>query len=76
VWVTIGAVIAGLGLAAAIGWSYSGRLRPTPAIPAAAYVGQPVCAECHAEAAQRWRASNHARAMQAATDATVTGDFK
>jgi predicted CXXCH cytochrome family protein len=75
-WLTIGGALAGLGLAVAIGWSYSGRLRATSTIPSAAYVGHQVCAECHAEAEQRWRASDHALAMQAATDATVAGDFK
>src|SRR5262249_45441879 len=36
-------------------------------------VGSAACAECHADVADRWRGSNHARAMQKATAETVLG---
>jgi hypothetical protein len=51
--------------------------QPPKAAPAAApaFVGGAKCAGCHAEAADAYRASDHARAMQAATDQTVLGNF-
>jgi tetratricopeptide (TPR) repeat protein len=52
---------------------------PAPAAGAAAqpasHVGSAACADCHAEQYGAWRSSQHAVAMQAATDATVLGDF-
>src|SRR5215472_19165 len=50
---------------------------PPPAPPAepAHFVGSAVCAECHADVADRWRGSAHARAMQKATPDTVLGRF-
>ena len=41
----------------------------------AAYVGRASCVECHAAEVQQWIGSDHDRAMDAATDATVLGDF-
>jgi hypothetical protein len=41
----------------------------------AAFVGAEACVGCHATEAERWKASNHALAMQKATAATVLGDF-
>jgi len=47
-----------------------------PAAPAdLRHVGSESCASCHAGEYQRWRASQHAVAMQTATEATVLGDF-
>ncbi len=49
---------------------------PAPEPPAAAtYVGRQVCAECHADEAQRWQGSHHDLAMQVADEHTVLGDF-
>jgi predicted CXXCH cytochrome family protein len=42
---------------------------------APAYVGSAACASCHAEEHARWRTSQHAVAMQAATAETVLGRF-
>jgi Tfp pilus assembly protein PilF len=39
------------------------------------FVGGEICAGCHAGETARWKESHHARAMQAATAATVLGDF-
>ena len=39
------------------------------------YVGSSACAGCHAVETTAWRTSQHARAMQEATDGTVLGDF-
>ena len=41
----------------------------------ATYVGARVCAECHADETAAWESSDHALAMQEATDATVLGSF-
>lgn len=43
--------------------------------PAATFVGAQACAGCHAAETEKWRGSHHAAAMQAATPATVLGDF-
>jgi predicted CXXCH cytochrome family protein len=45
----------------------------TPAAPA--YVGSEACAGCHEAEAKLWRPSQHARAMDHATDKSVLGDF-
>ena len=41
----------------------------------ARFVGSPSCAGCHAAEHAAWQGSQHARAMQHATEATVLGDF-
>lgn len=43
--------------------------------PPPAFVGADVCAGCHAEQFADWSSSHHAKAMQAATEHTVLGDF-
>jgi hypothetical protein len=43
--------------------------------PAPAYVAESVCGECHAAQQRAVAGSQHARAMQPATAATVRGDF-
>lgn len=49
---------------------------PDPGIVAAAtFVGSEGCAGCHRAEHDAWRHSQHARAMQHATEATVRGDF-
>jgi tetratricopeptide (TPR) repeat protein len=40
-----------------------------------AYVGSAQCAQCHAEIYADWRQSDHHKAMQPASKATVLGDF-
>jgi tetratricopeptide (TPR) repeat protein len=42
---------------------------------ASTFVGEPSCTPCHEGQTKAWRESHHARAMAAATDATVLGDF-
>ena len=42
---------------------------------AADYIDETVCGTCHAAQQLAWAASQHARAMQPATPATVLGDF-
>jgi predicted CXXCH cytochrome family protein len=41
----------------------------------AGFVGSGTCATCHAQEAEAWRRSDHARAMEAATPGNVLGDF-
>jgi predicted CXXCH cytochrome family protein len=42
---------------------------------AAAYVGSQSCAQCHAAESKAWQASQHAGAMQHATERAVLGNF-
>jgi tetratricopeptide (TPR) repeat protein len=44
-------------------------------LPAATYVGASACASCHAKETEAWRGSHHERAMEAATEKTVLGNF-
>ena len=39
------------------------------------YVGAQACQQCHQEQYQQWQSSDHAKAMQEASPATVLGDF-
>jgi len=41
----------------------------------ASFVGGPACAKCHESQAKEWRASDHARAMDVASETTILGDF-
>jgi hypothetical protein len=41
----------------------------------ATFVGSETCAGCHTREADRWRGSQHAHAMQHATEQSVLGDF-
>ena len=81
---TIVLVLGTLVTAAALyaGWSRhrsseppAAALTPPSAAEAASYVGSSACAGCHAGQHRSWQASQHAQAMQAATEATVLGDF-
>ena len=85
-WLALGLVALGL---AAIGWDVWTGSKPSPppqvataVVPvgekppaSATFVGAKGCAECHAGEAAKWEGSQHAHAMQHATDATVLGDF-
>jgi predicted CXXCH cytochrome family protein len=56
----------------------TGMTAPVPTAvspPAARFVGGQVCAGCHAQEYETWRASHHAMAMQEANVQTVLGDF-
>jgi len=46
----------------------------TPGSPT--YIGAERCAGCHAQAAEAWRHSHHAQAMQPANATTVLGNFR
>jgi predicted CXXCH cytochrome family protein len=75
------AVLAIVGLALVVGRLFS--VNSTEAISKATiskaespqFLGSARCAECHAAEHAAWQDSQHARAMQHATAATVLGDF-
>jgi Flp pilus assembly protein TadD len=48
---------------------------PAPIPSAAEFVGSAACADCHTAEYERWRASQHAVAMQVADESTVLGNF-
>jgi tetratricopeptide (TPR) repeat protein len=47
-----------------------------PAVTTASYVGNDACAGCHAQAYAAWKDSQHALAMQHASDESVLADFE
>ncbi len=49
--------------------------QPAATDEAASFVGREVCVECHRQVSQRWRGSDHDRAMAEADAETVRGDF-
>lgn len=67
-------LLVGLGV-----WSYlqrGARTAPVASVGASPqYAGAQTCAGCHAQQAERWRASHHAQAMQVASEKTVLADF-
>jgi tetratricopeptide (TPR) repeat protein len=80
-WLAVAALIAAT-VALVVVWRITAE-RPAPPPPvaaappavAAAYVGAAACAGCHVKEHAAWQGSQHDRAMQAATDKTVLGDF-
>jgi tetratricopeptide (TPR) repeat protein len=76
-------LLAGSTLLVAALWGLSASPDPVPAASAATvsgaqpahYVGSQSCASCHATAWKDWMGSQHAKAMQHASPATVLGDF-
>lgn len=69
---------AGHGDAAEASSGTAERVSPaedSPERAAAGFVGSDRCAPCHAEEHAAWQGSQHARAMQHASAATVLGDF-
>lgn len=77
-------IIAALALAA-IGyafWAGNGKdagpastAKSSMPVAKAEYVGAAACTSCHATEAKAWQGSQHARAMQHASEQTVLGDF-
>src|SRR5947209_9427909 len=49
--------------------------RPPPLAAEDRYVGSNTCKTCHQKPYDAWKGSNHAKAMQAAREGTVLGDF-
>ncbi len=73
-------VLAVLAAASAGAWWYFGAGRGGSTStdgrePAAAFVGAQACAGCHPQEHARWAESDHALAMQVASETTVLGDF-
>jgi len=77
----IGGALAMLAALGALAYHFTTARRPAPApAPVAApapatFVGSGACASCHADAYARWQRSQHALAMQPASEKTVLGDF-
>ncbi|MDE1167303.1 MAG: multiheme c-type cytochrome [Pseudomonas sp.] len=85
-------LIAGLAVVAVIGlWWFIQAPPPAPVVvkasapaaaarpvppPAAQWVDESTCQGCHVQQVKDWQGSHHQMAMQAATPATVLGDFK
>src|SRR6185295_555183 len=77
------AVIAALAVASLLVWSRRQAASPeidaglTTTIPTAdaTFVGSAACAGCHAKQYRPWQESQHALAMQVATEQSVLGDF-
>jgi Tfp pilus assembly protein PilF len=82
-WIAPAAIV----LAAVLGalW-WAGRTPPQPdsaatagltsaGLPAARYVGSQACVSCHRAESAAWQGSQHAKAMQHATEQTVLGRF-
>src|SRR5215510_2681189 len=76
----VGLAVVAITLAVASGWLLwrgSGGGAQTAAVPAPpSFVGSAACARCHAEPFAKWKASQHALAMQEADPRTVLGDFR
>jgi len=82
-------LLGAVGIAVVAAWwllpRWYGRNNPAVAAPAstpgenssaeATYVGEPACTKCHEAQTKEWRESDHFRAMEAATDKTVLGNF-
>src|SRR5262245_31608875 len=70
--IAVGLIIAVFGdvLRATMPGTSSAQTIATPS-----FVGSQACAQCHQTEAALWRASQHAHAMDHATDKTVLGDF-
>ena len=60
---------------ALVAWRALGPTTPAVPAPAATFVGAQKCAGCHRQEHERWAESDHARAMQIASERTVLGDF-
>ena len=77
--------LAGFALLALAAWYYFAPRQPgepalksassAAAVVAATYVGSSSCVQCHAAESKAWQDSQHAVAMQHATERTVLGDF-
>ncbi|MBM4214505.1 MAG: hypothetical protein FJ179_12475, partial [Gammaproteobacteria bacterium] len=71
------ALLIGAVIAASLFWRPSRTPDRTVADRApGTFLGSAACASCHADEHAAWSKSQHARAMQHATESTVLGDFK
>ena len=72
------AALTGLVVAAVVaagGWYAFMRGKAPAPVSEPAFVGSERCASCHESEFDQWRGSQHALAMQHASEATVLGDF-
>jgi predicted CXXCH cytochrome family protein len=68
------ALAIGVLTAAALAWDWFAVL-PSDAVANARYVGRSTCADCHQPQHRLWLGSDHDRAMELASDASVLADF-
>ena len=68
-------IVSGAGLLLSAGEQASWTGIASVAGEARSFVGSETCAGCHQAEAKLWHASQHAHAMEHATDKTVLGDF-
>jgi predicted CXXCH cytochrome family protein len=69
-------LLAALGFAHGCGGSGGDNSATTaPAMQHASFVGRAACKTCHEREYKAWKGSDHDRAMEAATEETVLGDF-
>jgi len=71
----VAVLLAGLAWMAVRTHPLSGAAGTAPAAVAADFVGSDGCRTCHAVEYTAWAGSQHARAMQHASEQTVRGDF-
>jgi tetratricopeptide (TPR) repeat protein len=64
-----------LAIAGMAAWRYFGSATSIAPASPATFVGAPACAGCHPQEHARWASSDHAQAMQVASETTVLGDF-
>lgn len=78
-------LLGGLTVSTCWAWPASEPMEPLPAVlpdhhppvipTSGGYIGAQSCAECHATEYLHWKDSQHAKAMQPATESNVLGDF-
>ena len=73
--ITATGITALITVAIGIGFEFLNRGTSIENTSAATFVGSDTCAGCHHTEAERWRSSQHAVAMQHATNKSVLGDF-
>jgi len=75
---TSGVVAVAVAMAAWLGWRAwrGGRDDSSPSRDEARFVGAASCAGCHRAEHDAWQGSQHALAMQSASDRSVLGDFR
>ncbi len=77
IWITASAAAV---IVVAVGFGFQllnggGPASKAPGASVATFVGSETCAGCHRAEADRWRGSQHERAMQHVTQKSVLGDF-
>src|SRR5688500_17755987 len=72
--ILFGAFAVAVMAAAVLAWDWFSDF-PPGALAEARYVGRTTCADCHQTQHKLWLGSDHDRAMELASDASVLADF-